>query len=114
MCYTYSHKNAKGGIVMTFVIAQIIGILGMVMNIVSYQAKSKRNIILIQFFGCLLFTINMFMLKAYTGALMNLIGVIRAYTYANKDKILKFNENLSKNKDRKDIVIFSLSCLKII
>ena len=73
-----------------FLLAQIIGILGMAMNVISYQAKKQRNIILIQFFGSLFFTINMFMLSAYTGALMNLIGVIRAYAYANKDKILKF------------------------
>ncbi len=69
------------------VITQIIGIIGMCMNIFSYQAKTKRNIILIQFFGSLFFTINMFMLNAYTGALLNLIGVVRAILYANKDKI---------------------------
>jgi hypothetical protein len=72
---------------MAFIIAQIMGILGMAMNIVSYQAKSKRNIISIQFFGSLFFTINMFMLNAFTGALLNLIGVIRAIIYANKEKI---------------------------
>ena len=69
------------------IITQFFGILGMTMNIVSYQAKRKRNIILIQFFGSLFFTINMFMLNAYTGALLNLIGVIRALIYANKEKI---------------------------
>lgn len=72
---------------MIFITAQIFGVLGMSANILSYQAKQQRNIILIQFFGSLFFTVNMFMLSAYTGALLNLIGVIRAFTYANKNKI---------------------------
>lgn len=72
---------------MLYIIAQIIGILGMTMNIVSYQAKKQRNIILIQFFGCLLFAVNMFMLGAYTGAFLNAVGVLRAVIYSNKEKI---------------------------
>ena len=69
------------------IIAQGIGILGMVMNILSYQAKKQKNIIVIQFFGCLFFAINFFMLEAFTGAILNAIGVIRAVIYINKDKI---------------------------
>lgn len=69
-----------------YIIAQIIGILGMVMNIISYQAKKQKNIIIIQFFGSVFFAINMFMIKAYTGAFLNAVGILRAITYANKDK----------------------------
>jgi len=70
-----------------FIIAQAFGIAGMALNAVSYQAKSQRAIILFQFFGGALFMINMFMLQAYMGALLNAIGVVRAAVYANKDKI---------------------------
>lgn len=69
------------------IIAQIIGVFGMVMNVVSYQAKTQKNILFIQFFGSLFFAINLFMLQAYTGALLNLVGVFRALIYANKEKI---------------------------
>ena len=72
---------------MLYIVAQAIGILGMAMNIVSYQAKKQRNIILIQFFGSLFFAVNMFMLGAYTGAFLNAVGVLRAATYSNKEKI---------------------------
>lgn len=68
-------------------IAQGFGILGMVLNISSYQAKKQKTLILIQFFGCLFFAINFFMLQAYTGAILNAIGVIRAVVYTNKEKI---------------------------
>ena len=76
---------------MFYIVAQAIGILGMAMNIVSYQAKKQKNIILIQFFGCLFFAINMFMLGAYTGAFLNAVGVLRSLTYANKEKIKNLN-----------------------
>lgn len=69
------------------IIAQGFGILGMVLNISSYQAKKQKTLILIQFFGCLFFTINFFMLQAYTGAILNAIGVVRAVVYTNKEKI---------------------------
>ena len=68
-------------------IVQAIGILGMVTIVLSYQARKQKNIITIQFFGCLFFAINFFMLDAYTGALLNGIGVIRAVVYLNKNKI---------------------------
>ena len=72
---------------MQFIIAQIFGIAGMTLNAVSYQAKSQRAIILFQFFGGAFFVVNMFLLNAYMGALLNIIGVVRAAVYANKDKI---------------------------
>ena len=72
-----------------FLIAQAFGIAGMALNAVSYQARSQRTIILLQFFGGAFFMVNMFMLQAYMGALLNAIGVVRAAVYANKDKIKK-------------------------
>ena len=72
---------------MQCIIAQAFGIVGMALNAVSYQAKSQRAIILFQFFGGALFMINMFLLHAYMGALLNAIGVVRAAVYANKEKI---------------------------
>lgn len=69
------------------VIIQAFGILGMIMNVVSYQAKKQKNIIACQLFGSLFFVINMFLLNAITGGLLNIIGVIRAVVYYNKSKL---------------------------
>ncbi len=73
----------------TFMIAQIFGILGMTMNISSYQAKKQKTIIFIQFWGSLFFSINMFMLNAIMGGILNIIGVLRAVLYMNKNKFKK-------------------------
>ena len=72
---------------MQFIIAQIFGIAGMTLNAVSYEGIGQRAIILFQFFGGAFFVVNMFLLNAYMGALLNIIGVVRAAVYANKEKI---------------------------
>lgn len=69
------------------IIAQSIGIAGMVANIVAFQFKSKRNILILQFLGSALFAVNMFMIGALVGAIMNVLGVARALVYMNKEKI---------------------------
>lgn len=79
---------------MTFTIAQIFGILGMAMNVLSYQGKEKKTLILMQFFGSLFFAVNMFMLNAIMGGLLNTIGIARALIYSNSEKfknVKRFN-----------------------
>lgn len=68
------------------VIAQALGIAGMTMNILSYQGKSQRSVILMQLVGAAFFTANMFMLEAWSGFILNALGILRALVYANKEK----------------------------
>lgn len=70
-----------------YIIAQAIGIVAMCSNIISYQFKDKRNVIFCQLIGASLFTVNMFMLDAIIGALLNLVAILRAVIYLNIDKI---------------------------
>ena len=68
------------------ILAQAIGIVAMVLAILSYQRKTQRGVILMQLFSSTLFAINMAMLGATMGALMNLTGAVRAIIFANKEK----------------------------
>ena len=68
------------------IIAQLIGIIAMAFNIFSYQQKTSRRVILFQLVGGSLFAVNFFMLGATVGGIMNVIAVIRAIVYANKEK----------------------------
>ena len=68
------------------IIAQIIGIVAMTMNIISFLQKEHKTIILFQFFGSSLFVINYLMLGAPTGAMMNAIALVRAIIFTNKEK----------------------------
>ena len=72
---------------MTYYIAQGIGIVAMAMNIFSYQMKSKKGIIAMQFFGTMLFSVSFFMLGAFTGGFLNFIGMLRSAVFLNGEKL---------------------------
>ncbi len=67
-------------------IAQIIGIVAMTMNILSFMQKSQKRIIVMQLFGGALFAINYLLLGSFTGCLLNVAAVFRAVVYSNKEK----------------------------
>lgn len=66
------------------IIAQSIGIVAMAINILSYQQKNQKNIIIMQLCGTSLFAVNMFMIGAVAGGCLNLIGALRALVYSNR------------------------------
>ncbi len=68
-------------------IAQSIGIFAMAFNILSYQGKKRNSIIAFQLIGCLLFSVNFFMLGATMGGILNAVAVIRAILFLYKDKL---------------------------
>lgn len=68
------------------IIGQIISVIAMTFNILSYQTKDSRSIISFQFFGTLFFSVSFFMLNAYVGAMLNVIGAVRALVYANRER----------------------------
>lgn len=55
-------------------------------NILSYQCKKQRTVILLQLFGASLFSVNYLMLGATVGGILNILGVIRAVVFIFKDK----------------------------
>ncbi len=67
-------------------IAQAVGIFAMAFNILSYQCKKQRTVILLQLFGASLFSVNYLMLGAAVGGILNILGVIRAIVFIFKDK----------------------------
>ena len=67
--------------------AQIIGVIAMMFNILSYQGKKKRTVITLQLFGTTLFSINYLLLGATVGGILNIIGAIRAIVFFFGDKL---------------------------
>ena len=68
------------------IIAQIIGFAGLAMNCLSYQAKTKKKLIVIQLFGALFFVIHFGMLGAIMGCILNTVAVLRSLLFANAEK----------------------------
>jgi hypothetical protein len=75
--------------------AQLIGIVAMAANILSYQCKKKKSLLLCQLLGGALFACNMFLLGAKMGGLLNSIAVARAIAYLwagdKKSRISRLN-----------------------
>ena len=63
------------------IIAQGIGILAMAFNILSYQQKTKRGVLLFQLCGASLFAVNFLLIGSYVGAALNVIAALRAVVY---------------------------------
>jgi hypothetical protein len=59
-------------------IAQTLGILGSIAYLISFQIKKNRPFFVVQCVGSFLFMLNYLLLGAYTGFMMNTLGVIRA------------------------------------
>lgn len=66
------------------IIIQAIGVLGILASIVSFQCKSYKSIMFFRTLNEFIFAIQYFMLNAYTGMAVNLIGCLRNVVFTSK------------------------------
>lgn len=69
------------------IIAQIIGIIAMMFNILSYQCKKQKAVIALQLFGGALFSVNYLLLGAAIGGILNILATLRAIVFLFKEKL---------------------------
>ena len=69
------------------IIGQIISIAAMGCNILSYQNKNQKSLLIFQLLGGTLFAISFFLLGATIGAILNIIAVIRAIMFLFSEKL---------------------------
>ena len=69
------------------IVAQAVGIVAMLFNILSYQPKNKNTILAMQLCGGTLFAAHYLLLGAPVGGLINIICVIRAILFLFRDKL---------------------------
>lgn len=79
------------------IIIQLIGGLGIVASIISFQCKKHNSILFFRTLNEFIFAIQYFLLDAYTGMTMNLIGCVRNVV---------FTKQISKNKKTTISTIF--------
>lgn len=74
---------------MAFIIAQIIGVLILILTVISIQQKTKEKILMYQIIANVLDGIQYFLLGAITGGVIGFLNVLRCivfYWYKKKDK----------------------------
>ena len=66
--------------------AQIFGIVGMICNIILYQQKTQKWVLIWQIFASTAFLFNYMLLGAMVGCLLNGLSVLRAVVFLFKKK----------------------------
>ena len=68
-----------------FYIAQLFGIMGLIVLIMSFQKNRKNTLLKYQIFSSLLFALQYLFLNAISGCLMNLMTMVRNIIYMKFD-----------------------------
>lgn len=66
----------------TELIAQVFGIIGLVIIVYSFQCKKNRNFFIMQGVGSFMFFLNFLLIGAYGGALFNLTNLVRGLLFS--------------------------------
>lgn len=69
------------------IFAQILGIFGLILTVISFQTKQQKVLIGIQFYSCMIFTVHFWLLGAAMGCILNAICILRAFVFSRKDRI---------------------------
>ena len=70
----------------TEIIAQALGIVGLVIIVWSFQCKRNRNFFIMQGTGSFMFFLNFLLIGAYGGAFFNLANLARGLLFADGKK----------------------------
>lgn len=79
---------------MQVIIAQILGIIALIITVICYQLNSHKKILICQIAASTLFSIDLFLLGAYTGTLLNIIGICRGVVFYQREKYKWANSKL--------------------
>ena len=88
-----------------YIIAQIVGVLGVTTFLLSYQLRKRKDIILVNAISSFLYVLQYILLGAFEGAMIDVLAAISTVAAHNKDK--KFIEKNIKTI----IIILNISIL---
>jgi len=77
-----------------FWIAQVLGAIAVVIQVVTYQRNNRKDILFGVMSAQILFVVSFIMLGGYTGAAVNIIGATRNLIFAKSKKIVKSSLSL--------------------
>lgn len=68
-------------------VAQLVSILAMLFNILSYQGKKKSQVIFMQMLGAAFFGISYFLLGAVIGGILNIVAIVRSLVFLSGERL---------------------------
>jgi len=81
MLMTYIHNSPL------FVVAQLVGFVGMIIYFISFQTNKKNRILMLAMLSSAVWGIHFLLLGAFTGASLNFIEVVRNFVFARGEKL---------------------------
>ena len=75
---------------MTYLFSQIMALIALIFMIISLLQKKRTPLIIFNSLGTIFFSLQFFLLSAYAGAIINLIGLSKniVYIFKNKNKYI--------------------------
>lgn len=67
-------------------VAQIFGICGLLFTVISYQERNNKRFFIKQGIAGLMFFVNFMLIGAFSGALFNLVNLVRGTLLSKNDK----------------------------
>lgn len=68
------------------IFVQALGFLGMALVLISFQFRKQKTLIRIQLFDEIVFATHYLLLGATTGAILNIIGIGRAFVFSCRER----------------------------
>src|SRR5687767_493254 len=65
----------------TFLIAQLVGCVALLFSVAIFQYNKRNSMLRLGMIAGAIYALHFFLLGAYTGSAMNLIGSIRSYIF---------------------------------
>lgn len=69
-----------------YYVAQIVGLVGLVLSLLSFQQSNRKRIMIFQMIASLSFSAQLFMLGAITGGCLDIISFVRTLIFSKNDK----------------------------
>lgn len=66
--------------------AQVVGLVGIICSLLSFQQKERKHVMLFQMTASALFCIQLFMVGAITGGCVDSISFVRTVVFSQNDK----------------------------
>ncbi len=69
-----------------YIFSQIIGGIAFIFFAASFWHKNRKVVLILEVIECVFYAIHYFLINAYTGAVVNIIGMIRSWLFIYKGK----------------------------
>ncbi len=69
-----------------YILGQIFGFVAVILGFISFQMKTSKNLLVMQTFTSLVFSLHYLLIGAFPASVLNAVGIVRNIVYNRKNK----------------------------